>query len=185
MKNAEVRRMKNVARETYQKLRALLDPKVASGIEHPPEDPRVLNKRRRDRVHIRILPVKAAMRPVNFWGARRCYYEILVGPWKTELGSCLGEVQFFRYAHQPKGIGKKFTPSVSRILGSAVRERTKSASQQPFTLISPGQGGSAFHLQRRYYANYARDLRSYPYDCAAKDLAELIKETLPGFQNLA
>src|SRR5438094_5609504 len=112
----EEQRMKKAARETYDKLLVLLDPKIAWKIEHPPRDPGILEKRDHDRVRIRILPVKAEMRPGGFWGRTCCYYEILVGPCRTGLGLCLGTVQFFRYANQVRCGGSEFTPDVFGIL---------------------------------------------------------------------
>src|SRR4051794_18377999 len=108
-----------LARETYQKLRTLLNPKLASIIEHPNPDPGILPKGNHDRVHIRILPVKSEMRPSGFWHRTGCYYEILVGPSGNTSGLCLGSIQFFRYANQMKCGGSKFTPGVLHILGTA------------------------------------------------------------------
>lgn len=174
---------KEMARKTYQKLLALLNPTIAKLIEHPKEDPKIVDNGDRNRMRIRILPVKSEMHPGGFWGRNRCFYEILVDPWKQELGSCLGEVEFFRYANQPNGSGNKFTPKVSGLLQKFRNESTQTA-QQGFILILPDKESPKFFFQRRYYANYARDFKSYPCDAAAKDLAWLISKTLPELQAL-
>ena len=162
-----------LARRTYELLAPELGPNLAGIIKHPVEDPQILRKGKHDLVNLRILPVKAAMKPAGFWHRTGCYYEILVGPCDGPL--CLGSVQFFRYANQVKCGGPKFTPAVQGIL-----QHAQKAAPIGFSLTLPEIDGQ-FHFQRHFQAKDFKGLL-FPCDQAARDSSWLIKSTLLRFQ---
>ena len=159
------------AKETLDKTMSLLPEEISSELKIV--EPKTLTKGGINRMRGQICAKKTR----GFWSATWCFFEVGVGSYKPRPGEGLnlGAVAFCCFPFNKACGGGKYSKEIERILSRAHRERP-----EEFVLVRPDQAaGRAFYVRERRYAG-----KSCPVDTAAKDVAWLIEQTFPAFEEM-
>jgi hypothetical protein len=141
-------------------------------------DPQPFTKheRRLSIIRLRILPRTKV--PPRFWSSSHCFYELGVGQYDN-APLILGGVSFLQFSSQKVCGAGHYASEVWAILRS-----TQQLRSEDFQTGNTSGGGALMpSLSTRYRANSHQ--RSFPVETAGKDLAWLIAQTFPRFQQLA
>ncbi len=166
-----------LALQVYDCVLANCSQHIAKDLSYPKNDPQPFQKAGSDIMKLRILPRSKA--PQNFWSPSWCFYELGIGYYPASDGEGLspGSIQFLQFSNNKQCGEGRYAGAVDNILTALQRERPE------FVLRRAGQAGqSHISLGRRYSI---KDHPKLPVEVAAKDLAWLIKESLPRFQAIA